>query len=37
VRRAGVVITQHALELDRDPVDLLAGMEELAEFMVRSQ
>ncbi|GAA3169693.1 McrBC 5-methylcytosine restriction system component [Streptomyces virens] len=37
VRHAGVVITQHALELDRDPVDLLAGMEELAEFMVRSQ
>jgi 5-methylcytosine-specific restriction enzyme subunit McrC len=37
VRRTGVVITQHALELDRDPVDLLAGMKEIAECMVQSQ
>jgi len=37
VRRAGVVITQHALELDRDPADLLAGMEEIAKHMVRSR
>ncbi|MFE6908560.1 McrC family protein [Streptomyces erythrochromogenes] len=34
VRRAGIVIHQHALDLDQDPPGLLADVEEVADLLI---